>query len=216
MTSEQQQSPAAQKHSPEEIVEKVEQTQMEYEIPAVSRREAAKLLNYEDDYVTVKLNQMVDDGFLRGYKTGAGYIYWVPEEEQSGGEVNVSSVGSDDIDFESIDPEEFSYEKAREIAEANLEEFEDDTWWESQYEYWYDTMQLGGIMFGFGFGIVLTDSSLAEFSVPQLIFDVGAVLFVIGGSVVTVAAVLMLLFSLGKRAADQGWVPTNPSFSRPW
>lgn len=217
MTSEEQQTPAAEKHSPEEIVIKVKQTQEEYDIPAVSRREAAKLLNYKDDYVTAKLNQMVDDGLLSGYKTGAGYIYWIPEEEKESGEVDVSSVGSDDIELENIDPEEFPREKAREIAEANLAKFEDDTWWQHQYKTGNAIMQAGGIGFGIGIGMLLTDSALIEgFSVPRLIFELGAVLFVFGGIAIAFAAVLMLLTYLGQGAVDRGWLSADPSFTRPW
>jgi len=217
MTSEEQRSPAAEKHSPEEIVKNVKRTQEEYDIPAVSSREAAKLLKYKDDYVTVKLNQMVDDGLLGGYKTGAGYIYWVPEEGKASDEVDVSSVGSDDIELENIDPEEFPREKAREIAEANLAEFEDDTWWQHQYKTGYAMMQAGGIGFGIGIGILLTDSALVEgFSVPQLIFELGAVLFVFGGIAIAFAAVLMLLTYLGQRAVDRGWLSADISFPRPW
>jgi len=216
MTSEERQSPAAEKHSPDEIVEKIKQTQERYEIPAVSSREAAKLLNYKDDYVTVKLNQMVDEGRLGGYKTGAGYIYWVPEEGQASGEVDVSSVGSDEIQLENIDPDEFSREKAREIAETNLAEFEADNWWQHQYKTGYGMMQAGGIGFGIGVGILLTDSALVEgFSIPQVIFDGGAILFVFGGITIAVAALLMLLSYLGQQAVKRGWLPAEPSLPSP-
>lgn len=211
MTSKERQSPSAEKHSREEIVEKIRETQERYEIPAVSSREAAKLLDYKDDYVTVKLNQMVDDGLLGGYKTGAGYIYWVPEGDRASGEVDVSSVGSGNI--ENIDPEEVSKEKARAIAEAKLIDFKDKNWWKRQYEAGSAMMQAGGIGFGIGIGTLLTDSPLVrDFSLPGIFFDIAALLFVLGGGVISVAALLMLVTYFGQEATERGWLQGEPPF----
>lgn len=208
MTSEKT-SHSAEKHSEEEIIESIRRTQDNHDIPAVSSREAAKLLDYKDDYVTVKLNQMVDNDLLGGYKTGAGYIYWVPGEDRASGEVDVSSVGSESI--EEIDPEDVSVEKARAIAQAQLNGFGEANWWQRQYDIGSAMMQASGIGFGIGIGILLTDSPLIpDFNPPSFLFEIGALLFVLGGGVLSLSALFMLVTFLGQKAVERNWIWEEP------
>lgn len=209
MTQEEQKTPPAQKHSPAEIIRIVRETQRNLNIPAVSSREIAKQLDYNDDYTTSKLNELVDDGELKGYRTGTGFIYWVPEEGEEGGEVDVSSMNSS---LESLNPNQVPNSLAREIAEANLPDFRQSHFWQRGYDSAHSILQIGGVGFGIGLGIILTDTvQIESLYVPELIFKLAAVLFVSGGIAVSIAAVLILLFQVGRIGTEYGILPEEPT-----
>lgn len=205
MTQEEQKTPPAQKHSSQEIIDIVKETQRTLDIPAVASREVAKQLDYNDDYVTNKLNQLVDDGELKGYRTGAGFIYWVPEKGEEGGEVDVSTLNN----WDSIDPSQVPNSLAKQIAEeANSSK---PNFWERNYEAAYSILEIGGIGFGIGLGVILVDSvNMESIQVPEVIFNFAAGLFVIAGVAVSIAAVLMLLFQIGRKGVKYGILPEEP------
>jgi hypothetical protein len=212
MTADKSHQHPAETHSDEEVIAAVKLAQEELDAPAVPISEIVRKTDYTSIAgVRGKLLKIADKGELCAIRTGQESIFWVPEDGESGGEVDTSVLRPDNIDPDSIEPEAFSKEKAKEIAKEKLPSFSEPTYWQREYENGVSMMEFGGASFGIGLGVALLDSSgNTTIPIPEWVLPIAAILLIVGAFLVIVGALFMIFTYGGQRGAGRRYLSEEP------
>lgn len=110
--------PPAQAVSDDELVEAVRQVCKKRGLPVAPTRLIDEVDGIDIQQQTIKRRLDKIDHRVNSLKVGRGKVWWVPEDEEIEGEVDVSA-----IDWEEIDPEEIPPQKVEEHPEFNIPDY---------------------------------------------------------------------------------------------
>lgn len=154
-------------------------------VPIVRSRDIAELewVDVERQTINNHLDDLRDEGSVSSLQVGTGYVWWVPADEEIGGDVDVSAIA-----WDRIEPEEIPDEIVRQRPEVD-----DPTFWEGMMESW-------GTVAGGGTFILLAGVVLMLLDGVQILdlgydFEFWGSLAVLGGFVVLVVAIVIFGFA---------------------
>jgi hypothetical protein len=199
----------AQKYTDSEIAHAVQQAQDELGAPAVGSNAVYEQLDYSKKQTRERLEEVTETGLLGRYDTGNGYIYWVPEDDLKSGEVGVLALEEDTTpDPDSVAPEEFSEEKAQEIAEFHFG-YTPQSFYQRLKSQTQDYMQVGEFAFVFGLGGLLLRGGF-PFEYPDWVTSILAVLLLVGLVFVLIPGGVATLTIVLQKGVERGWLNAEP------
>jgi hypothetical protein len=199
----------AQKYTDNEIAQAVQRAQDELGAPAVGSNAVHEQLDYSKKQTRERLEEVTETGLLGRYNTGNGYIYWVPADDLKSGEVGVLALEEDTTpDLDSIAPEEFSEEKAQEIAEVHFD-YTPQSFYQRLKSQTQDYMQVGEFAFVFGLGGLLLRGGF-PFEYPDWVTSILAVLLFVGLVFVLIPGGVAALSIVLQKGVERGWLNAEP------
>jgi hypothetical protein len=176
----------------EEIVATVRGLIEATDSPAVERKIIQDNLGYSEPAMRKRLNSLVQDGKMGRYDASGVHIFWVSENGDTGGEADEPEIITD---IESIEPDVFSTEQAREIALEKLPDYKPKTIYHSVHDVGDRLLRGGVVIFSVGIMLLLTQTTLSELVPPV----VQAQVVLVGFSFVAFGGILQVSsFSLRK------------------
>jgi hypothetical protein len=149
----------------EEIVATVRALIEATDSPAVERKIIQDNLGYSEPAMRKRLNSLVQEGKIGRYDASGVHIFWVSEMDDTGGEVDTPEIITD---IESIDPDDVSTEKTREIALEKLPDYQPKTIYLSVHDYGDTLLRWGIVVFSIGIMLLLTQTPLSEL-IPSVV-----------------------------------------------
>ena len=131
--------------------------------PAVERKIIQDKLGYSEPAMRKRLSSLVQEGKIGRYDASGVHIFWVSENDDTGGEADDPEVITD---IESIDPNDVSTEKAREIALEKLRDYQPETIYHSVHDFGDTLLRWGVVIFSVGIMLLLTQTPLSELIPP--------------------------------------------------
>lgn len=147
----------------EEIVATVRALIEATDSPAVERKIIQDNLGYSEPAMRKRLNSLVQDGKIGRYDASGVHIFWVSENGDTGGEADDPEIITD---IESINPDDVSTEKAREIAFEKLPDYQPKTIYHNVHDFGDALLRLGVVIFSVGIMVLLTQTTLSEIIPP--------------------------------------------------
>lgn len=164
-------------------------------VPVVRSKDIAELdwVEVEPQTINNHLDELREDGRVSSLKVGKGYVWWVPDDGEEGGAVDVSAIA-----WDRIDPGEIPDELV-----AQRPEVDDPTYWEGMMDSWGTVAGGGGFILLAGLLLMILDGV----QLVELDYDFefwGSLAFVGGAVVIVVATGLFILARLGQFLEDIG------------
>ncbi|NGM71558.1 hypothetical protein G6M89_21680 [Natronolimnobius sp. AArcel1] len=142
------------------------------------------------------LQKLQERGEVSSISVGRGAVWWVPDEEQSGGEVDVSVIEWSRVDAEKI-PDELVLERP---------EVEDSSYWEGMISKWNSVIGGAAFIVIVGFVVLLFDQYFSIDIGPD--FEFWGLIFLGGGFVVIISSFVPIsIAKLGQFLDDKGVIP---------
>lgn len=189
-------SPPAQKVTDDDLIEAIKERCNQSGIPVVPTKEVEKV-----DYITIKkqaiarrLKTLAEQEQISSLKIGRGWVWWVPEENESGGEVDFST-----INWSSIDPAEIPTEKIYKHPELA-----DSTYWDQLYDDAYAISRAGLWSFTPGLVILFVDQNVEIVSLTQFQEEVGAVALLGGILLLSMGIIAISISKIGSGMSEKG------------
>lgn len=100
------------------------------EVPSPTTRIIGqKFSNVEPDTVKNNLEELADKKEVCRHSDGHVVLWWVPRDEEEGGDISIEQVLDDSVDYDRIDPDEVPHDVAESIAEARIPFFTPLSFW---------------------------------------------------------------------------------------
>lgn len=197
-------SPPAQKVTDKDLIKAIEQRCTQSGIPVVPTKEIERV-----DYIDIKkqaiarrLKKLSKQGKISSLKIGRGWVWWVPENKEFGGEADFSN-----IDWSSIDAEEIPLEKIQDHPELSS-----SAYWDQLKNDAEAMSRAGAWAFLIGLVIILVDEYNILISLTQLQADIGAFSLLGGMLLIFIGIVAISIaktaISISEKGID-GWVRTK-------
>lgn len=178
-------------------------------IPALVTSQFNEIGDY--DYSSTGLNQRLrnlhEDGILGHQKAGNRHMWWLSGEGTT--EPTELSPLEELVDYDELDPEQFSEEKAKEIMEAAVPGFKKN-WWQRVYRGGDDLFRIGGVLFLATLGVLAVDSTLLPDQIFAIALMIGFVL-ITGALAHYVVGYLGGFFARHTNVSDEPWDGENLS-----
>lgn len=168
---------ANQRATDEQLFAILRKAKREDGIPALVTSQFNEIGEY--DYSSTGLNQRLmnlhEDGILGHQKAGNRHMWWLSGEGTT--EPTELSPLVEMVDYDELDPEQFSEEKAEEIMEVVVPGFKKN-WWQRVYLSGDDLFRAGGVIFLAALGIVAVDPMFLPDAIFATALSVGFLLVV--------------------------------------
>lgn len=181
----------------EEIVATVRALIEDTDSPAVERKIIQDNLEYSEPAMRKRLNSLVKEGKIGRYDASGVHIFWVSENSDTGGEADAPEVFTD---IESIDPDDVSTKKAREIALEKLPDYQPKTKYHTIHNFGDTLLRAGIVIFSIGIMLLLTQTTLSEL-IPPL---VQARIVLVGFGFVASGGILQVASFTGQKLSERG------------
>ncbi|AJF27870.1 hypothetical protein SG26_19050 (plasmid) [Haloarcula sp. CBA1115] len=183
--------------SDEEIVATVKALIETTDSPAIERKVIQEELGYSEQAMRDRLRSLVDDGRIGRYDASGAHIFWVPKDQDTGGEADSPEIITN---IDSIKSEDISTEKAREFASAKLPDYQPRTIYRSVHDIGDKLLRWGMVVFSVGIMLLLTQTALSDFipSVAQ------AQVVLVGFGLVAFGGLLQAASFLGEKLSERG------------
>lgn len=191
-----------QRATDEELWAILRKVKEEDEIPSLLTSQFNDIWDY--DYSNYGLNQRLrklhDEGIV-GHQKAAGRHMWWLSGVGTTESVELSTL-ENLIDYEDLNPERFSEEKANEIATAVIPGFEKN-WWHRVHRYGDDVFRVGAGIFAIVVGVLVSGSAV----LPDPLLGSG----LIAGMVLMSFGILQwMVGKLGNIFSHRDWLPAEP------
>jgi hypothetical protein len=165
--------------------------------PAIERKIIQEELGYSEQAMRDRLRSLVEDGKIGRYDASGAHIFWVPENQEMGGEADSPDIITN---IDSIDPEDISTEKAREFALAKLPDYQPKTIYLSAHNVGDTLLRWGVVIFSVGIMLLLTQTALSDFIPPV----VQAQVVLVGFGLVAFGGLLQVASFSGRKLSERG------------
>lgn len=184
-----------QKISKEEVRQAIIEICEKKGVPVVRSKDIADLdwVEVEPQTINNHLDNLKDEGRVSSLQVGKGYVWWVPDAEEEGGDVDVSAIA-----WNRINPDEIPDEIVKQRPEID-----DPTFWEEMMDSWGTVAGGGTFILIAGIVLLLLDGV----QIVDLSYDFefwGSLAFVGGFVVIIVAIVIFGLARVGQFLEDVG------------
>lgn len=190
-------SPPAQGPSDEDLIRAVEQRCIEAGAPAVPTREVVDVnfIDIKQQAVARRLETLLDEGQIGAISVGRGWVWYVPENEEGGGEVDFSQ-----LDWSNIPAYEIPPEKVHEHPE-----YDDPTYWEQMDDDAQVISRVGlwGLILGIGM-IAIGSLELPYVSLSRAQQDIALLASVVGAVLILIALAISVIASAGSNLSEKG------------
>lgn len=145
------------KASDMEIIQVLREAKNQDEVPALMTSQINEIgdFDYSSTGLNIRLSQLNDEELVGHQKAAGRNIWWLPSEGTTK-KVELS-IFEDYIDYSSLDPERFSTEKAKEIANSRVPDYGDDNWWQRLYKLGSNLFHAGIFLFAISFALLIVD-----------------------------------------------------------
>jgi len=183
--------------SGEEIVATVRGLIKATDSPAIERKVIQEELGYSGQAIRERLRSLVDDGKIGRYDASGAHIFWVSESGNTGGEADAPEIITD---IESIDPDDVSTEKAREIALEKFPDYQPKTIYLSVHDVGDTLLRWGVVIFSVGIMLLLTQTTLSDVIPPVI----QAQVVLAGFGFVAFGGLLQVTSFIGRKLSKRG------------
>lgn len=178
-TSESSSEDSKQRASDKELFAILREAKQKKDIPALVTSQFNEIGEY--DYSSTGLNQRLmdlhEDGIIGHQKAGNRHIWWLSSEGTTE-PVELSSI-EELVDYNELDPEKFTEDQAREIAEEAIPGFKKN-WWQRIFASGDDPLRIGFILMFFSIAINAWSPGVIPNSILGLALIIGIVFTIIG------------------------------------
>ncbi|MFA9517057.1 hypothetical protein ACERIT_07545 [Halopenitus sp. H-Gu1] len=183
--------------SDEEIVATVRALIEATDSPAIERKVIQEELEYSEQAMRDRLRSLVDDEKIGRYDASGAHIFWVPKDQEMGGEADSPEIVTD---IDSIDPDDISTGKVRELALAKLPDYQPKTIYLSVHNVGDTLLRWGVVIFSVGIMLLLTQTALSDFIPPV----VQAQVVLAGFGFVAFGGLLQVASFIGRKLSERG------------
>lgn len=189
--------PPAQGPRDKELIKAVKQQCEETGAPVIPTKEVEKVeyIDIQQRSIANRLEGLSDEGKIGSIKVGRGWVWWVPNEGDSGGEVDFDRINWNGIDAEKIPPEKIYAHP----------EYNDPSRWEQLRDESHVIARVGLWTISLGFVVIIT----GEFNLPFISFtnlqqDLAALAILFGTLLVLLAVVVGVASKTGEELSEKG------------
>ncbi len=195
--------PNAQQVTTAEILATISESVTRTGAPVAATRDIAEQLPIKQQTVRRRLKRLAEHEEIGTLDTGGGRVWWLPEDDESGGEVDTEFLKADSIDYDQLDPANVPPSIAMEIAAERLPEYQQPTFWDRAKKDGQLGLTVGG-------GAVILGLSAVLFGWEVLASPVLEIAIALGFLVGAAGVLAMVLGIIGAQLEKLGLAPEEP------
>lgn len=157
--------------------------------------------DYSNQGLNDRLMKLHEEQVIGHQKASERHMWWFPDQGTTD-EVSLPTL-EELVDYDELEPEQFSREKSKEIAEESLPDYSSANWWQRLYSFGSTTFYFGVVLFALPFALLIIELVPSGSSLAGTLLAVGTLAII--GCVPFIA-----LGVLGQEAALRNCVSEEP------